>query len=148
MRTPRRGALDAHGPRPARVPYVAGRALWTAATIGRVARRIATRSRLGKSSLAVLRHHTGFQLPRKGDGAGSRTPVLSLQSEHPIAPPTPSLTRERPVTVSRPVPPAHSGTVISSDSWRERTRGRPGHGALSCLTRAAAGLPRPGSDLL
>src|SRR4051794_24890256 len=34
---PVRGALDAHGPRPARLPYVAGRALWTAATIGRVA---------------------------------------------------------------------------------------------------------------
>src|SRR5215204_6472796 len=34
---PRRGALDSHGPRPTRLPYVAGRALWTAATIGRVA---------------------------------------------------------------------------------------------------------------
>src|ERR687893_829773 len=31
------GAVDAHGPRPALAPYVAERALWTAATIGRLA---------------------------------------------------------------------------------------------------------------
>src|SRR5215210_2847965 len=32
---PLRGAVGAHGPRPARSPYVAEGALWTAATIGR-----------------------------------------------------------------------------------------------------------------
>src|SRR3954447_21250326 len=45
MRTPVRGAPGAHGPRPARVPYVAGRALWTAATIGRARSSLAAGSR-------------------------------------------------------------------------------------------------------
>src|SRR6185369_12816704 len=70
---------------------------WTAATIGRVARRIATGSRLGNPS--TVERHTRFQLPRTGDGAAIRTHLIFQQTEHP----TPSLTRERPVTAFRPV---------------------------------------------
>ncbi len=71
------GALGAHGPRPARLPYVAGRARWTAATIGRVQRIVA-----GASTEAAHPRRTTdrseARLPQPGDGAPARVCTFLL----------------------------------------------------------------------
>ena len=68
-RVPLGGALGAHGPRPARTPYVAGRALWTAATIGRVQGIVAGWSNAGADALPDRRDRR--DLPHPGDGGAA-----------------------------------------------------------------------------
>ena len=59
-----------------------------------------------------------------------RTSLIFLQSEHPTPSAHPEAARHR-----LPACPAGAlrHTVIARHSWRERTKGRLGHGALSCL---------------
>src|SRR5262245_12171818 len=73
MRTPVRGAPGAHGPRPARVPYVAGRALWTATTIGRAVPRIAGCSSPERGQLGLDR--LPHRLECRGVAAGDELDV-------------------------------------------------------------------------